>query len=75
MRETIAAGGRGTAAASALTATCSEPRVGTTGIGPRSTGAAVIWLTTARSRTMFPETTPPETKTLRLTTVTYVLFT
>lgn len=75
MRETIAAGGRGAAAASALTATCSEPRVGTTGIGPRSTGAAAIWLTTVRSRTMFDETTPPETKMFRLTTVTYVLLT
>jgi hypothetical protein len=62
MRETIAAGGRGAAAASALTATCSELRVGTTGIGPRSTGAAATWLTTVRSRTMFPVTTPPETK-------------
>jgi hypothetical protein len=63
IRETIAEGGRGAAAASALTATCSELCVGTTGIGPRATGAAATWLTTVRSRTMFPLTTPPETKT------------
>jgi predicted outer membrane repeat protein len=74
-RETIASGGRSAAAASAFPATRSELRVGTTGIGPRSTGAAATWLTTVRSRTMFPVTTPPETKTFRLTTVMYVLLT
>ena len=70
MRETISAGGRGAATASGRTATCSEPWVGTTGIGPRSTGAAATWPTIARSLTMFEFTTPPETKVLRLTTVT-----
>jgi hypothetical protein len=70
MREASAAGGRGAAAASARTATWSEPRVGTTGIGPRNTAAAATWLTTARSLTMFEFTTPPETKVFRLTTVT-----
>jgi hypothetical protein len=75
VRETIASGGRGAAAASALAATRSDPRVGTTGIGPRSTGAAATWLTTPWSRTTFPLTTPPETKTFRLTTVTYVRLT
>jgi hypothetical protein len=75
VRETIAAGGRGAAVASALTARRSELRVGTTGIGPRSTGAAATWLMTVRSRTTFPLTTPPETNTFWLTTVTYVLLT
>jgi hypothetical protein len=74
-RETVASGGRGAAAAPALTATRSESFVGTTGIGPRSTGAAATWLTTVRSRTMFPLTTPPETKTFLFTMVTYVRLT
>jgi hypothetical protein len=74
-RETIRSGGLGAAPAAALTATRSESFVGTTGIGPRSTGAAATWLTIVRSRTTFPLTTPPETNTFRLTTVTYARLT
>lgn len=75
MRDSISAGGRGAAAASRRVAMWSESRVGTTGIGPRRTGAEAIWLTTVRSRTTFPLTVPPETNTFRLTAVTYVLLT
>jgi hypothetical protein len=69
MRETVDAGGRGAAVASCRVATRSDARVGATGIGPASTGAATICRTTDESRTMFPETMPPETKALRGTTV------
>jgi hypothetical protein len=70
MREIISVGGWGAAGASARAATCRDARVGATGIGPLKTEAEPIWRTTAWSRTIFPATTPPETKVFRLTTVT-----
>src|SRR5262249_7903680 len=68
-RETMLAGGRGTDRDSVVTAPRSAPAVGTAGTGPRSTGAATTWFTTARSCTHARVTGVPATNADRLITV------